>query len=147
MNSKGKITLALNKTIISSLDRAFEAFTNPDEISKWFTTSARAELTIGGKYSNADGDYGEFIELEPPRKIAFTWENKGHCPGTIVDVKFVEGTDGVVEISLEHRGLKSKSDYEDMKSGWSWALDSFKSYVETGQPIAHEDWLKMRLKK
>ena len=38
--------------------------------------------------------------------------------------------------------LKTKKDRENTKEGWSWAMDSLKSYLETGEPVRHEDWLK-----
>src|SRR4030067_2936575 len=131
MNPDSKLTLILNKTVISTSKHAFEAFIEPAEMSQWFTTSAKADLRVGGKYSNADGDRGEFLTLDPPREVAFTWENSKHCPGTVVTVSFTSESAGMVLISLEHSGLRSQADYEDMQGGWSWALDSFKSYVET----------------
>jgi hypothetical protein len=34
-----------------------------------------------------------------------------------------------------------------MREGWTWAMDSLRSYLETGAPIPHEDWLKARKSK
>ena len=50
-------------------------------------------------------------------------------------------------IRLRHSKLKTKKDSENLKQGWSWALDSLKSYLETGQPIRHSDWLQKQKKK
>jgi acyl-coenzyme A synthetase/AMP-(fatty) acid ligase len=33
---------------------------------------------------------------------------------------------------------------ETMKEAWSWALDSLRSYLETGKPIAVEAWEEAR---
>jgi len=44
-------------------------------------------------------------------------------------------------VRLTHHDLASESHYEDMNSGWSWAMDSFKAYLETGHPISHQTWL------
>lgn len=92
MNPNTRLTLVMNRTIISTPESAFEALINPSEMSKWFTTEHVADNRV----------------LTTP----------------------------------EHSGLRSQADYEDMKGGWSWALDSLKSYLETGQPIVHEEWVK-----
>jgi uncharacterized protein YndB with AHSA1/START domain len=139
--------LRLERLIKSSPHAAYEAFTDPAHLSRWFTSSARAELVIGGRYSNADGDQGTFLMLDPPRLIEFTWENEKHCPNTIVTVSFSPTADGAVTVTLEHSHLASQADYEDMNGGWSWALDSLQSYLEAGRPISHEDWLKSHLQR
>lgn len=136
--------LRLERIIESSAEAAYDAFTDPAHLSRWFTTSAQAELIIGGRYSNADGDEGTFLILDPPRLVEFTWENANHCPNTVVTVTFRPSADGRVIVTLEHSHLKSQADYNDMNSGWSWALDSLKSYLETGKPISHEEWQKSR---
>ncbi len=148
MNPDSKLTLVLKKSITSTAERAFKVFTNPDEMSRWFTTEARAELTVGGKYYNADGDHGEFIHINQPHEVEFTWENANHCPGTVVRVYFIQRSRGeIVDVTLKHAGLASPEDFEDMKGGWSWALESFKSYIETGKPISYEDWLRATKKE
>ena len=104
-------------------------------------TKAEADLRVDGRYSNSDGDLGRFVAVEPPARISFTWENPSHCPGTLVDVTFeADGPESTVVV-LEHTGFRSPEDVEQMKGGWSWALDSFRSYLETGEPIPHETWL------
>lgn len=139
----GEHKLRLTQTINVSAKKAFEAFTEPTHLSKWFTTEARADLRVGGRYSNGDGDCGEFLEVDPQRKISFTWENEKHCPGTVVNVVFTESGDRV-EVFLEHTRLSSQEDIRDMETGWSWALDSLKSYLESGRAIPFEEWQKHR---
>ena len=137
-----KLTLKLIKIVNATDKEAFEAFTEPDHLSRWFTTRAEAELVEGGRYSNADGDKGEYLSIDPPKRVVFTWDNEKHCPGTVVEVTFTGKEDGVVEISLEHAKLSSDVDLHDMNTGWSWALESLRSYLETGKPTPFEQWQK-----
>jgi len=139
--SDGRFELSVQRTIQTSATKAYEAFSDPKLVSKWFTTKHHAVLKVGGAYHNADGDQGTFLVLEPRRRLKFTWDNKDHCPGTVVDVTFTPSGTRKVAVRLQHMKLKSRSDREDMKGGWSWAMDSLKSFLETGKPIPHEVWL------
>ena len=47
-------------------------------------------------------------------------------------------------VALEHSGLTGLEEVEDLRGGWSWALDSLTSFVESGKPITHEAWLAAR---
>lgn len=128
----------------SDAERTFAALTDPAILSIWFTSDAKADLRRGGRYANADGDRGEFLILDPPKHVAFTWENPAHCPGTEVGIRLSPAHDGTTVVELTHSGLASEADVADMRGGWSWAVDSLKSFLETGRPIAHEDWLRSR---
>jgi uncharacterized protein YndB with AHSA1/START domain len=141
-----KHTLRLNEIIISTVDKAFDAFTDPVHLSRWFTTEAKADLKVGGRYSNADGDRGQYLATDRPHKVKFTWDNEKHCPGTVVEVTFEAEAEDGVGIELRHSELSSDDHVRDMETGWSWALASLKSYLETGKPVQFEDWQKNRPK-
>lgn len=134
----------LARRIHASAAQAYDALTDPASLSRWFTERAEAELEVGGRYSNSDRDRGEFLVLERPTRVRFTWENEKHCPDTIVEIRLREEDAGGVRVELEHSRIRDEAGYEDMKTGWSWALDSLKSYLETGSPIPYETWEKAR---
>ncbi|GAB4320874.1 MAG: hypothetical protein Kow0074_11490 [Candidatus Zixiibacteriota bacterium] len=142
--SDGQFEVSVQRTIASSATKAYQAFTDPNLVSRWFTTRARADLKVGGSYSNADGDQGTFVIIEPRRRLKFTWDNQDHCPGTLVEVTFTPHGGRKVVVRLQHTRLNSHADREEMREGWSWAMDSLKSFLETGNPIRHEDWLAAR---
>ena len=133
--------LTKERTLDVAAEAAFAAFTEPEELTAWFTTEAQADLRPGGRYRNADGDQGEFLIVEPPERVRFTWDNPEHCPGTVVDVAFESRGPDKSVIRLVHHDLSTREHYDDMNSGWSWAMDSFKAYLETGHPISYQTWL------
>ena len=139
-SASDKYTVKLNRVVAASTEEAFDAFTRPDLLSQWFTESAKVDLRVGGRYSNSDKDQGEFLVVERPSKVQFTWENQEHCPNTIVDIRFRRDGESAVEVMLEHRDIGDEPGYRDMRTGWSWALDSFKSFMEEGKPISFEAW-------
>jgi len=137
----GAYEISITRKISATPEAAFDAFTSAKLLNKWFTTKAKVKAEVGGAYSNADGDKGTFTFLARPRRIRFTWDNEKHCPGTVVVVTFMKSATDSVTVNVTHSKLKSQKDREDMRGGWSWAMDSLKSFLETGKPIRHEDWL------
>jgi uncharacterized protein YndB with AHSA1/START domain len=135
-------SLKLQKTIEAQLSDVYNAFADASELSKWFTTNARADLRAGGKYSNDDMDEGTFLEIVDNKKLRFTWDNRAHCPGTEVTVSFEAKGRGKTLVMLVHSKLETKKHVKDMKSGWSWALYNVKLFLETGKTIGYEKWLK-----
>jgi uncharacterized protein YndB with AHSA1/START domain len=133
--SEGTFTVSVQRTLRATPDQAFDALTHPDVLSRWFTRSAQADLRVGGRYANADGDQGEFVIFDRPQRLRFTWDNPEHCPKTLVEVVLTEKPGGRVAVRLEHSRIKTQAGFQDMKEGWTWAMDSLKSYLETGKPL------------
>lgn len=136
----GSFEVSVQRTMQASPTEAFAAFTQANHLNRWFTTKARVNLKVGGKYSNADRDRGTYLAVKPPRMVRFTWDNEKHCPDTTVEVTFTPPSRGKVAVRVQHAKIGTKKDREDMKEGWSWALDSLKSYLEKGKPVTFEAW-------
>ncbi|MCB1164389.1 SRPBCC domain-containing protein [bacterium] len=137
---RGGYQISVTRTIDVPLPRAWQAWTTARAWNRWFTTKSRLNLREGGRYTNADGDTGEFRAIVPGDRLRFTWDNPKHCPGTLVEVRFAELGERC-RITVQHSKLASKRDAEAMRGGWSWAMDSLRSWLETGKPITHEAWL------
>jgi uncharacterized protein YndB with AHSA1/START domain len=133
--SDGKFAVSITRVLRATADDVWKAFSEPGMLSKWFTKDAQIDLRVGGKYSNSDGDFGEYLKIDKPRHLRFTWENPDHCPGTIVDISITEVPGNKIRVVLEHSKIEDQAGYEDMKSGWTKAMNSFKSFIETGKPI------------
>ncbi|MFQ5918572.1 MAG: SRPBCC domain-containing protein [Thermoplasmata archaeon] len=132
----------VQRTVRVPAETAYAALTVPDQLSRWFTEDAHADLRIGGRYENRDGDQGEFLRLDPPGRIKYTWENPDHAPGTMVEIWIEPKEEAKSLIRLEHSRLRNQAEYEDLKQGWRWALDSLRSYLETGRSIPYEEWAR-----
>jgi uncharacterized protein YndB with AHSA1/START domain len=126
--------------------RVFAALTKPAKLNTWFTTGAEVDLRVGGRYTNADGDRGKFLEIVPTKRIRFTWDNPDHAPGSIVEVVLTGGR-GRSIVSLLHYGFTKSADfkhYSSRESGWEWALYNLKAYLEGRPVVQYEDWLKKK---
>ncbi len=143
-------SISVSRLVAASAPKAFDALSRPADLSRWFTRGARANVEVGGSYSNGDGDRGRFLAVARPRRLRMTWENEKHAPGSIVEfaITTASGAKGPrARVEATHSRLATKRDAEKMKAAWSWALDSLRSYLETGKPISVEAWEAGRAKK
>ena len=74
--------LDLERTLSAPPERIFRAWTDPDELARWFapdpefTTEAEVDLRVGGAYRIRMGPYevaGAYLSIDPPRTLAFSW--------------------------------------------------------------------------
>jgi uncharacterized protein YndB with AHSA1/START domain len=140
VGQKGEQFVAtVQRTIRTSPETAYAALTEPSHLSQWLAEDAQAELWVGGHYENKDGDRGEFLRLDPPNRLKYTWENPKHAPDTVVEIWVSPKGEEKSQVRLEHSRLRNREEFEDLKKGWGWALDSLRSYLETGRPIPFEE--------
>ena len=126
--------------IAAAPDVVFPYFTDPVLVTKWIAQSANLDPQPGGVFHIVvDGNpaTGVFVEVDPPRRIVFTWGidgNENLPPGTsTVEVDLVAEGDETV-VTLTHRGLP-----EDFRrshqSGWNQFLGQLAPVV-VGGPAA-----------
>lgn len=139
--------ISVTRLVAATATRAFDALTEPADLSRWFTRGARANVEVGGSYSNHDGDRGRFLAVARPRRLRMSWENEKHAPGSVVEFTLASAGRGKTQVEVTHSRLASRRDAEKMKEAWSWALDSLRSYLETGKPIPVETWEEERRTK
>lgn len=136
----GKFAISVSRTISVPIEKVWGAWANSDQVSIWFTTKANHDFREGGTYDNGDGDKGVYKRIVPNKRLAFTWENEKHCPGSKVGIDFLPKGEAKSSIVLTHEQLPDQAGCEEMREGWTWALTSLKSYLETGEPIGYEAW-------
>ena len=134
--------VVVKRVIKVGRDEVFEAFTNPEIMTKWFygeddwTVEVSNTLVVGGKYSltmrATDGKkykhVGEYKVIVPPEKLVFTW-NSDFVQNTVVTVHFRQVADGT-EITLEHDFLPTDEARDDHRKGWTICLKNLeKLYV------------------
>ena len=83
-----KTSLEIKRFINAPRNRVYAAWTDPAQLRQWFgpenvrTRDLVAETRVGGKFrwdlTNPEGEemtvQGEYRELQPGRKIVFTWQ-------------------------------------------------------------------------
>ena len=131
-------------SIRASTSKVFASLTKPSQLNVWFTTKAKVDLRVGGRYSNADHDQGRFLEILPNERLRFTWDNPDHAAGSIIEIILTRQTAKTL-VTLLHHSFRKKSDlehYSSSTSGWDWALENLRAHLEGRRITQYEKWLE-----
>jgi uncharacterized protein (TIGR03086 family) len=93
-------------------DETFALITQPDRLRRWKAITARVDLRAGGDYRwtiiPGHSACGTFTEVEPGRRIVFTWGWEGDAalpPGASTVTITLEPAEGGTIVRLVHDGL------------------------------------------
>jgi len=117
-------------------ERVFQALASK-EVCKWWvrpgvfdTREWTGDVRVGGRW-RASGlargrPYvleGEFLEVDPQRKLVHTWHGVG-APGAPTTVTYLlEPIDGRTRITLRHVGFSSRESCSDTCVGWETSFE------------------------
>lgn len=143
-------SLEVRRTIRAPRQRVFDAWTKADQMKAWHAPGpngpslAEIDLRVGGSYrihmrglnGGEHQAFGVYTEVDPPKKVAYTWNwvempNMGE---TLVTIDFVERGDST-EVVLRHSGLPSAAG-EKHTEGWNAILDKLCEHF--GSPTSGE---------
>jgi uncharacterized protein YndB with AHSA1/START domain len=147
MTTKGteKLSLEIKRLIKAPRDRVYAAWTDTAQLKRWFgpenvqTRELVADVRVGGKFrwdlNNAEGEKmtcrGEYRELQPGKKIVFTWQWEddedweNHV--SIVTVELDDAGAGT-ELRLTHEKLPNEESRDGHTRGWNSALDKLEKF-------------------
>ena len=134
-------TLEVSRLFTTTRQRLFDAWTNPDEMARWFFVSpdwsaeAEVDLRVGGQYrltmitdvGSQLVQTGEYREISPPDRLVFTW-NSDAVQDTLVTVEFEE-VDGGTSLKLTHELLPTEELRDAHGDGWNGCLASLDAYL------------------
>ena len=147
MTTKGaeKLSLEIKRLIKAPRDRVYAAWTDPAQMKQWFgpenvrTRDLIADARVGGTFrwdlTNSDGEKmtcrGEYRELQPGKKIVFTWQwqddEDWENHTSIVTVE-LDDAEGGTELRLIHEKLPSEESRDRHNEGWNSVLDKLERF-------------------
>ena len=142
-------SLTLVRRIAARPSIVFEAMTTAEGVAAWWgpddvpVVRAEVDARVGGAYRvhfrTLDGReheaYGEFLEVEPPRRIVMSWsyafggepEERGRTSRVEIELAPIAGG---TELTFTHADLWSEASETSHAGGWSGALDKLVRHVE-----------------
>jgi uncharacterized protein YndB with AHSA1/START domain len=137
-----RLVLRLERTFDAPAQRVFDAWTSREVLRRWWpagsdweTPVAEVDARLGGSLRlvmrSPDGEVfggsGEYIELTPPNRLAFTWTwhgHEGHEGTQLVEVEFAEHANGTTTVVLTNRGLRDQESRRAHREGWQASFDN-----------------------
>jgi uncharacterized protein YndB with AHSA1/START domain len=125
--TEGTDVLAHELRIEARPETVFAFLTDPDKMTRWKGDSAQLDARPGGVYRVQIGQaivVGEFVELDPPHRVVFTWGWEGNDdvpPGSsTVEVTLMPDGEATI-LRLVHRDLPEEQRAEH-DGGWKYFL-------------------------
>ena len=155
MNVMTEVAVKVSRLIKAPRERVFAAWTDPEDIKKWFgpetcqVLSAKTDVRVGGAYKfrvksgscAGASDKGEIPELEVtgiykevkrPSRLVFTWAWSGspelEFGESVVTVDFLD-KEGFTEVQITHERLPNKEARESHQHGWNGCLDKLEKFA------------------
>jgi len=137
--------------IAAPRERIFEALTDPKQADQWWGDKGQysmlhfsMDVRPGGKWfttghSAKNGEIkveGEFIEIDPPRRLAYTWISSW-LPKITKVMWELEPHNGGTALKLTHTGFGGNAEATKAHThGWGLALVWLQAYAERGETVA-----------
>jgi uncharacterized protein YndB with AHSA1/START domain len=139
--------------IAAPRERIFQAITDPAQASKWwgrkdhyYFTHFNMDVRVGGKWSTKGtsskmGDiavHGEFLEVDPPRRLAYSWSSSWMPAVTKVlwDLDSKDDKDNGTLVRVTHSGFAGNLEQAHGHSiGWSLVFTWLQAFAEKGETV------------
>lgn len=130
--------------IAASPETVFDFFTDPDKMIQWMGRSAELDPRAGGTLrcdmNGRDIARGEYVAVERPDRIVFTWGWEGEEPtvapgGSTVEVLLARDGEGT-HLRLIHSDLPSAESAAHHSQGWRHYAERLIVVAAGGDPGA-----------
>ncbi|MGH2684911.1 MAG: SRPBCC family protein [Actinomycetota bacterium] len=150
MRASAEDVVELERRIVAPPETVFSYFTDPERFCRWQGVDAELDPRPGGTFRlTVTGRSrvvarGEYVEVDPPRRVVFTWGwdqidglpggMAGLMPGTsTVEVDLVADGDTTI-LRLRHSGLPAEAEQRVHTEGWALTLDRLVIVAAGGDP-------------
>jgi len=139
-----KPSLTLKRHIKASPEKVFEAWTQAEQLSRWFgpgsiaVCEAETDLKVGGRYRIAmkspdDEEHrvgGSYREIVHGRRLVFTWAWQSTPERESVVTLSLKLRDGGTDLTLQHEQFFDAAARDRHEGGWSGALEKLSAILE-----------------
>ncbi len=122
-------------------ETVFPYFTDPSRYVLWMGSDATLDAVPGGVYrvrmSGGAEASGEFVELDPPHRIVFTWgwnHDPAVPPGTTRVVITLAEEAGGTRVLLRHHDLPETDQRDHHGKGWDTYLGRLQMRIQGIDP-------------
>lgn len=136
------LLLKLHQVIETDINTAFELWTNPNHLKKWWgppdvkCVHAEVDLHVGGSYrlDNQLPDNtivtisGQYLSIEPPRLLRFSWRVNDSLTRETVTVQFLE-KEQHTEVIVVHDKIPDATTRDSHERGWKGCFEKLQQLL------------------
>lgn len=133
--------------LAAPVDRVYRALLEPDQLVRWFLSSARVEPKDGGAFAfDWIGGYrmeSTLTHVVPDQEVGFRWVDREPDGSSVTtDVRFrLESKGTGTLLHLRHTGFHSPRHFAECASRWAYYLTNLKSVLDHETDLRSEfDW-------
>lgn len=128
-------TVRVTRIIRATPEAVFAAWLDPDSIRRWMypgdikDVEAELDARVGGRFRivmhGEENDHvmtGEYVEITPPSRLAFTWESNVTTGESLVTLE-LHPRGEQTELVLTHERLPDATFAANYEKGWTAILD------------------------
>jgi uncharacterized protein YndB with AHSA1/START domain len=122
-------------------ETVFPYFTDPGRYVQWMGRDAMLQPVPGGTYHVVMQDgveaAGEFVEIDPPHRVVFTWgwtHDPAVPPGTTRVVVTLHAEQDGTRVVLRHHDLPDDGQRDHHRKGWELYLSRLQLRGRGGDP-------------
>jgi uncharacterized protein YndB with AHSA1/START domain len=128
--------------IAASPETVFDFFVDPDRMIQWMGRSAELDARPGGVFrcdiNGRNIASGRYVELDPPRRVVFTWgweaDDAATAPGSSTVEILLEPEGDETHLRLIHSDLPSADAAERHRHGWEHYAERLALAAGGGDP-------------
>lgn len=144
----GAPTVRVRRLMPAAPDVVFDQWLDPESLREWMCprpvhcVEVLVEPRVGGivRFDVDDSGSsvlitGQFLVIERPRVLRFTWSNSDWIDPTVVSIVHVEfepAGDGQTMMSIEH-SLLPPEEFDNFHSGWTLTFEQLGTLLEGAQ--------------
>lgn len=132
------LKLKVSKTINASIEKVFNAWLNAEMLSQFMLPmvgmphpKTESDPQVGGQFAifMQVGDdeiphTGEYLEIDFPRRLAFSWNSPFSAEGSVVTLDFKQVDENKTHIDLVHVKFPDEQSRSNHEGGWGNILDA-----------------------
>jgi uncharacterized protein YndB with AHSA1/START domain len=147
-----QVVIEREVAIAASPETVWGFLVDPEKQKRWMGQDVTSDVSPGGSYRTevipSHVASGEFVEIDPPRRLVYTWgweTREGGDPNPVppgsstIEIDLVPAGEGT-QLHFVHRDLPSAESAESHSHGWDHYLQRLKTVAAGGDPGV-DPWL------
>ena len=138
-----ELSITIKRTVRAQIEKVFDAWLDPQMLSKFIIPmegmpepQVENDPRVGGKFTiiMQAGDAslphsGEYIRIDRPHSLIFTWVSDHSIEGSQVSLNFLALNEHATEITLTQVKFFNEPAMRDHEGGWTNILETLDTYL------------------